>query len=199
MANHHSNRAVVHGIDRVVVKAWRLQNAGGKHNLVPQRVVISIRRRRRHAPAAAIDRLADGLTVVFHNKTPAGKIVFKKRIPANVNLAVVLPLIGIANFGIEGGDFGHRPLLSFVAHPRPAENVVPHGGENIAYHFLRPSFRLWWKVFFGVFLPQGLAQELVSRFHASLPARFHLGLAPQVFAEESKILFHYGSGERFGG
>src|ERR1700684_1565194 len=117
MAYHHSDRSIVHRIDGIDIKTWRLQNAGGKYDLVPQRVVISIRGRRSHAPAAAVDSLADGRMIVFHNEVSAGKIIFKKRIAANVNLAIVLPFIGIADLRIEGGDLGHPPLFGIVTHP----------------------------------------------------------------------------------
>jgi len=78
--------------------------------------------------AAAVDSLADSGVIVLHDEVTAGQVVFKKSISTNVNFAVVLPPVGIANLGIESGDFGHGPLFGFVAHPWPAENVVPHSG-----------------------------------------------------------------------
>jgi hypothetical protein len=133
------------------------------------------------------------------NKTPAREVVLKKGVSLNLNFAVLLPIIGIDDFWIEGGDFCHRPLFGLIAHPRTAEDVIPHSGENIPHHFLRARLRLGREVFSRIFLSQGLAEELICRLNATFPARLHLRLTPQIFAEESEVLFHDGSGESLGG
>src|SRR5580658_11179100 len=94
VADNDPYGSVVHGIDGIHIKSGRLKNAGGKDDLVPAGVVVGIRGGRRHSPATAINRLSDRLKVVFHNETPRRKIVLEKCISANINLAVVFPLIG---------------------------------------------------------------------------------------------------------
>ena len=64
MADDHADGAVVHGVVGVHRERGRLQDPGREHDLVEQRVVIRVGGRRRHAPAAAVHRLADGREVV---------------------------------------------------------------------------------------------------------------------------------------
>src|ERR1017187_5525800 len=193
MADDHPDRAVVDGVGGVVIKARRLQDAGGENDLVPERVVVGVRGRRRHAPAAAVHRSADCEAVVFHDEMSAGEIVFEESTGADIDRAVVLPVVGIADLGIEGGDLGHRSLLGLVAHPRAAENVVPHSQKQVPHHLLRARLGLRREIFFRIPLAQGFTQELIGGFHATLPAGLYLCLAAQVLAEESEILLDDGS------
>src|SRR5947208_15201571 len=59
VANYGGRVAVVNGIVHLQVIERRLQNAGGKIDVVHLRIVISVDRRRGHAPLAPVNRLAD--------------------------------------------------------------------------------------------------------------------------------------------
>ena len=59
VADHGTDRAVVHGIIRVCIEERRLQNASRKNDFVTVRLIIRVHCRRRHAPVCGIDRLAD--------------------------------------------------------------------------------------------------------------------------------------------
>ena len=52
-------RAVIHGVIHGHVEERRLQNAGGKNDLVLLRIEIGVDRLRRHVPFGAVHRLAD--------------------------------------------------------------------------------------------------------------------------------------------
>src|SRR5205823_10821451 len=55
----NADRTIIKRIYRIHVECRRLEDAGGKHDFVQQRVVVSIRGGRSHSPAAAVGRLAD--------------------------------------------------------------------------------------------------------------------------------------------
>ena len=59
VADDGAHRAVVDGVVRLRVEEGRLQDAGGKHDLVHLRVVVRVDRRRRHLPVRLVDGLAD--------------------------------------------------------------------------------------------------------------------------------------------
>ena len=69
VADDDADGAVVHGVGGVEVERRRLQDSGGEDDLVEERVVVGVRGRRRHAPAAAVDRLADLHAVVDRERT----------------------------------------------------------------------------------------------------------------------------------
>ena len=129
MSNHNADGAIVHGVDSVNVEGRRLQNAGGEYDFVEQRAVVRVGGGRRHAPASAVDRLTDGGSIIVLNEFSSSDRVLEEGVPTNSDVAVIFPLVGISDLGIEGGDLGHRLFFGVVAHPRTAENVVAHCRE----------------------------------------------------------------------
>ncbi len=69
VADDDADCAVVIGIGRFRVEGRRLQDSGGKDNLVQQRIVVGIGGGRSHAPAPAVHGFADGRAVVVHQQT----------------------------------------------------------------------------------------------------------------------------------
>ena len=187
MPDHHANRAIVHGIQRVQIKRWRLQNAGGEHDLIHQRVVVCIRCRRRHAPTPAIHRLADQRPVVRFHKFPSRNHVLEESIPPDLHVAVVLPLVRIPDLRIERRDLRHRLLFRVLAHPRTRKDVVAHRCQKISHHLLHARLGLRRKIFLHIFFSQRFPQKLIAGFRAALPARLHLADARKVFAVECEI------------
>ena len=93
VADDDADRAVVHRVGRVHVEGRRLEDAGREHDLVEQRVVVRVRGRRRHAPAAAVDGLADLRAVVVHVERRPATTFAQNVSRAIVDLRVVLPLV----------------------------------------------------------------------------------------------------------
>ena len=77
MADDHADGSVVHGVGEVHAEGRRLQDAGGKDDFVHQRVVVGVGGGRGHAPAAAVDGLADLGPVIGNHKSRAGDEVFE--------------------------------------------------------------------------------------------------------------------------
>src|SRR5258708_31058685 len=120
VANNHPNGTIVHGIHSIEIKSRRLQNARREHDLIQQRIVVRVRSRRRHAPAAAIHKFANRIAIVLFRKLSSRNHILEERVAADRNMAIVLPLIGISNLAIERRDLRHRLFFGVVAHPRPA-------------------------------------------------------------------------------
>src|SRR5438270_12731080 len=79
VSDHDADRAVVHRVGGVDVEGGRYQDSGGKDDLVEQRVVVRVRRRRRHAPSSAVGRFADPLEVVGRTELQSGHNVLPMR------------------------------------------------------------------------------------------------------------------------
>src|SRR5690242_6753069 len=58
--------AVVHRVCGIDVEGGRDEHAGGEDDLVEQRIVVSVGRRRRQTPAAAVGGLADLDAIVIY-------------------------------------------------------------------------------------------------------------------------------------
>src|ERR1700677_927799 len=193
--NHRADAAVIHRVGRVHIEHRRQQDARREHDLVQQRIVVRVRGWRGHAPAAAIDWLADETGIIAHRKTARRHHVVPEEIARNVDAAVILPAIRIADLWVEGRKLEQRFLFGLVAHPGEGQNIVVQRRENVVHHFLHPRFRFRGKCLFHVLLAQRLAQVRVGRFHATLPARLHLGRALQVFLIECEIFLDEGRGK----
>src|SRR5580658_7498242 len=102
-----------------------------------------------------------------------------------LQLAVVAPFIGVADFRRELGEFGLRALLGLRAHPIQGLDVAAIGVQHVADERFHARLVLGREVFRHVALAQRLAQRLVDEHDAALPARAILRNAAQ-----------YGSGER---
>ena len=154
----------------------------GKTISLSERVVVGVGGRRRHAPAAAVHRLADLRAVVRHVEARGRPSTFcqyaSRRI---VHAAVVLPLVRIADLGVEGGELLERllpssrrpsspgrgwcrPWPAAGSSPSPACAPWPRAGSA--------SRRTCW--------PSASPSSVVGRLHAALPARLHLLRPAQV-------------------
>src|SRR5664280_3460520 len=109
-------------------------------------IVVSVGSRWRHAPASAIDRFADRRAVIVHGELRPGHDSVKVRVASDDNVAVVLPLVGISYFDVEGGYLFHRLLLGVGSHPVQAVDGVPHRGQYVLHHLLRARLGFRWEV-----------------------------------------------------
>ena len=136
------------------------------------------------------------LRVVFHRETACGNDIGPVGVARDFDGAVVLPLVGVADFGIEGGEFFERFLFGVVAHPRQRLDVVMEREQDVFHHLLHARFGFGRKSLLDVFLAEGFAEIVVGGFDATFPVRLHLGGALQVFLIEREILLHEGRRER---
>ena len=140
MTNDGADTAVIQRIVAVRIKKWRLQDPGGENNLVLLGIVICIDRRRSHVPLAAVDGFADlGQIAIELVHVPAQAICYVR--PAlNAKRRVVLPFIGVADFGGESRELRQRRRAGFRAHPRQCREITAKCSDEVIYHLQR--FRL---------------------------------------------------------
>ncbi len=144
----------------------------------------------------AIDRFSDGLKVVFHNETPSRQIVLENCIPANINLAVVLPLTRDSQpWDLKVAILAIAPLFGFVAHPRlEAKNVVSAWRQECSAPFLGRA--LWLQVeniFQRISSPKASPRNWsVDSTHHRFQRGLHLTLALSSTCRKGKVLFLAG-------
>src|SRR5436190_24267181 len=68
MTNDRADASIIECLVRFRIVEGRLENAGGKNDLVELRIVISVDRRRRHAPFGFVNGLADLAEVTLEIK-----------------------------------------------------------------------------------------------------------------------------------
>src|SRR5437868_8006582 len=93
MTDDCADAAVVHRVIRLRVEEWRLQNAGREHDLVAARIIISVYGWRRHAPFAAIDRLADLRHLPGALEDFAAQYIHRIRIAIDREQRIIAPFI----------------------------------------------------------------------------------------------------------
>ena len=190
MSDHGPDAAIIHGVVRFRVEEWRLKNARWENNLVPTRVVIRIHRRRRHAPFAAIDRLADlrQLAVSLEGRTV--QHIHRIRIAIDCEQRVVAPFVGISNLHREGRQLFQRFLLGCVVHPVQRLDPVGQRLAQIVHQLECAHLRFRREIIGHVKFAETFAQFFIRLRHHAFPARLQLLRARQGFAEEIEIFLN---------
>ena len=185
VTDHHADGAVVHGVVRIRVEERRLEDTGREADLVGRRVIVGVDRLRGHAPLGRVRRLAELGQVVRHVPGAGGAqvlVVAQGRIDGEG--AVVLPLVRVADLHGEGGELLAGLGLGGVGHPVQGVDVLAEGDLQILHqveHLLLGALR---EELGNVHLADGLAEDAVGHAHGALPARFLLGDAAHLGAEE---------------
>ena len=124
VADHGAGAAVVDGGVAAGLIERRLQNAGGEVDGVAIGAVVRVDRRRRHAPLAAIDRLADLVErpLALERRRPLP--VAERVVPHDAHGGVIAPLVRIADAIDDGVQLGMGGALRFRAHPRRLVDVL---------------------------------------------------------------------------
>ena len=97
VTDHGADRAEVHRIVGPVVIERRLQNSGGKRDVVLGRVVVRVHRHRRIIPIPLVERLADLGQPPLHVVLAGALRVTQSIAARDLESRVVAPLIGIAD------------------------------------------------------------------------------------------------------
>ena len=127
VADHHANRAIIHGIIHLDVKKRRLQDAGGKDNLVLRRIEIGVDSFGSHTPLRAVHRLANAGEFTPRLECDRAFHIAEVIVRANLNLRVVPELVRVPDFGGEPVELGERFGAGGFRHPLELlEPVVEH-------------------------------------------------------------------------
>ena len=184
MADHDTDAAVIDGVIRIGVEERRLQDGGREADLIGRRVIVGIDRLRRHAPFGLVRRLAEFGHIVGHIPGAGTAQILKIGLGRiDVEGAVILPLVGIADLDGEGCELLMRLDLGGVAHPVERINVLAKGGTQVLHegdHLLLGSLR---EIALDIHLADGFAENAVRDAHRPLPTGFLL-LGPGHLAAE---------------
>ena len=187
VTNHHAYGSVVEGIVGLHVEEWGLQYACGEANLVGRGVIVCIHRLGCHEPLLAVH----GLVQFRAHHILYLPLVACQHVPeiavANLQFAVILPLVGIAHFHVEGIQFLLCHLLRLVAHPILYGNAFAQCHLQVADQRLHALLGCGWEETFGVQLSQRLAQHTAHGIHSAFPSRTVLSLATHCCAVEGEV------------
>src|SRR5205085_8542945 len=134
--------AVVEGVVGFRIIKGRLKDASREDYLVHRRVVVSINRRRRHAPFSSINRLAYLAEVSFELKLSGGDGVVVVSPFAYLKSFVAAPLVREANLANESIQLSNRALSRLIRHPTERRQIASQSFDQILDHLLRARFRL---------------------------------------------------------
>ena len=134
MADGGSRVAEVGGVVHFRIVKWRLQDARGEVDIVHLGVVIGVDGGRRHAPFAAIDRLADFAELALRFEDMRAFDVAEIVVAANFDRAVIAPMVGVSDFISDAVQFFERALFGTGAHPWQLLNFRLHGGFDVTGH-----------------------------------------------------------------
>ena len=187
MTDYHSNGTIVEGIVSIHIEEWRLQDTSRETNLVGGRVVISIHRLGSHEPFILIYRLVQlGLYHILNLPFVDSKHVAEVAV-ANLQFAVILPLIGIAYLYIECIQLLACHFLCLVAHPILNINTFTQGNLQVAHQFFHTLLGCRWKILCNIKLPQSFAQTAFYTGNSTFPAWTVFCLTAHNCAVECKI------------
>ena len=187
VANDVPDAAEIHRIIHSLVEEWRLQNAGGEDDLIARAVVISVDRRRRHAPFLAIERLIDLGDLPARFKFVGPLVITQQVAVTDAQFGIVAPNIGIADLVADSVEFYFGLFLGVCGHPGQASDVFIQRLLQRGHHFQHALLAFGAEGALHVTLAQRFAKSVIGGIHAALPARLDFGLA-------GKELLHFEIG-----
>jgi hypothetical protein len=190
VADHRAGRAEIRRPITAAIVEGRLQNAGREVDVVFRRLVIRVHRRRRHQPLRAVHAFADLVDGAAEIERVRALRVPERVSPDDLKLAVVAPLVRIANLVSDCAQLAARLLACVVAHPRERRDVLAQGGFNRRDHGERVGFGLGAERFCDIRFAERLAEVAIGVFDAAFPPWTQLRSAAQRGAVEAEVLVH---------
>ena len=181
MPNDSSDRAIIDCRVGRWIEDRRLQNRCGKYDFVQARVVIGIDRLRCHSPLFSINRLAKFRQHPLVLVASGSLHISSQIIAGDLQVAVVSPLFGVANFRGDLGQLFLRAQFGGGSHPGQFIHAVAEGGQQILHQQVHLFFGLGRKMLFDIQFPDRIPQHAKvtsagtrGRLNRPLPARFLL-------------------------
>ena len=117
VADHGADAAIVDGRVRARIEEGRLQDAGGQHERVAERIVEGVHDVRVRRPARAVHRLAEISLLLIPLELVGGVDALDQLAGFNRILAEVAPSIRIADHALQGEKLFQRRATCLVVHP----------------------------------------------------------------------------------
>ena len=190
MANHTTYGTVVNRIFGLGVKERRLQNNSREDDFVHLGVVVGVHRLRGHEPLVTVNRLAQFAHIAQVLKAVGAEHIAHQIIGADLQLGIVAPLIGVADFGYKGRQLGLGFFFGGGGHPVQVADTGFEGQQHVRHQLFHAHFAFSRKVLLHIQLAQGLTQSLVFQSHGPLPGRTQLRYTAERGAVERKARVH---------
>ena len=176
VADNHANGAIVAGFIGIGVKVRRLQDTGGEADLVARGLVIGINRLRGHEPALLVHGLVQLAVFILGLETQGVQHVLPVALSGvDVQIAVISPLVGIADLDGEAVELDQGVHLGLGAHPRQRGDVLTQSFLEVIHQLLHLLLGVGGEELLDIELAYGLAQHGVGHIERVFPAR-HLHL-----------------------
>ncbi|MBG9885282.1 hypothetical protein ABE10_01500, partial [Bacillus toyonensis] len=170
MADHAPDPAVVRRRVAPGVEERVLEDRGGEHDLVHERVVVGVDHLRRHEPLVAVDGLADlaDRAVMLEDRRPAH--VADEVVRLDRDGGVVTPGLGVADLGRERVELGERALPRLLPHPLQGRDALPVGLEQILDQLVHRRLGRRREVPLDVDLAHRVPERPLDQRNAAFPA-----------------------------
>ena len=199
MADDGTNGAVVHRVVGLQVEEGRLQDGSREHDLVGKGVVVGVHRLRRHAPLGFVHRLVGLGGLARPLKARGAQAVAQGVALQHLQLAVVAPLLGVADLHQVGAELFAGTGFGLWAHPAQAVDAVAKAAQQVVHQGQHALLGFGRKVLGHVELAKGLAHGAIDLVDAQLPARLLFGGATERRALEGELGVAEGLGQGVGG
>ena len=169
VADDRADPAVIDRRVGVRIEERRLEDRGGKDDLVPRRVGIGVDRHRRHAPLGPVDRLAEFVEVALEFE-PRRALGVAERVAADdLEVRIVAPLRRVADLRREHRELGARLNLGALVHPRQLPEARVHRRDDVADEFVGLGLGFGGEILGDVELADRLAERVGGRIDPALP------------------------------
>ena len=139
VADDGTDASVVHSVVRIGVEERRLENAGGKLDLIQGCAVRGIHRRRHHAPLRPIDGFAEPGPAALPIPFVRGSDVLIISARFDEQGRVITPRVRIGDLAKECIQLRGCLLLGRGAHPIEPGDPLAEGAHEIVDHLRRAS------------------------------------------------------------
>ncbi|MNH16795.1 hypothetical protein D3C79_764450 [compost metagenome] len=139
-------------------------------------------------PLVPVHRLAEAGQVVGVFEGAGPLQVAHQIVLADLDGAVILPLVRVADLGPELGEFGQGLGLGGRRHPVQLLDALAVGGAQVLHQLLHAGLGLGREVALHIELADRLTQQIVKHPERTLPGGALLGGTAQGGAEEGEVL-----------
>ena len=160
VADHHADATVIDSIVSVHVEERRLKDGGREHDFVSVGAVVGVDGLWRHEPFLLVNGLADLGHVSFVLEADGAMRVLEVRLGRDLILAVVFPLVRIADFHSEAVELVQSLGFGLIAHPFKVLDAFAQGHAKVADKVEHALLGLGREVFLNIELANSLTEAI---------------------------------------
>ena len=171
MTDHNADTAIVLCIRCFRIEERCLKDCCREHDLVSQRIIVSVDGLRCHAPFGAVNGFAPFLQVLFlMPHADVVHVLIVREIGVDLHCAVVFPFVGITDLHGECVELLDSIELGVIAHPVKIDDMFAECRAEVLNKTDHIVFRRLGEVFLNIELTNGLAHGSFCCAERTLPA-----------------------------